>query len=831
MNTLPIEKIVPDLCNAFQQHRNVVLSAEPGAGKTTRVPLAVLNQSWLTAQKIIMLEPRRLAAIRAAEYMAQQLNEKAGETIGYRIRGDNKVSAKTKIEVVTEGVLTRMLQDDPSLPNVGLVIFDEFHERSIHADLGLALTIDVQQQLRDDLRILVMSATLDGVAVASLLGDAPVIQSEGRMFPIETIYLQQPNEGYIEPIVTSTILKALRDTEGDILVFLPGQGEIRRTESMLREKEISSNVKVHLLFGEASPEKQKAALQPAHSGTRKVILSTSVAETSLTIDGVRIVIDAGLARSSSFDPRRGMSGLVTTSVSQAAADQRRGRAGRQQSGVCYRLWTQNEQSLLPKYAQPEILTADLTQFALELAQWGDFHGTHLKFIDPPPVKHLQQAHSLLKNLGAVNEKGKLTNHGKMLTRFGIHPRLSHMLVRGNELGYASLACDVAALLGERDVMRGRNVDDIDLHSRYHAVKAGNVEDRFLLQRIREQSSRLKKLLETETSHPKVNNEESNALGILLALAYPERVAKRREGSGDKYQLSGNTIAVLPKNSALSREEFLAIGDVDGMGSEVKIFLASAITKDEIFKIFTDQIETKDEIYWDEEQEGVLSRRVTKFGAIELSHQTIEPVAEKVQEIVCSFIRSVGLHVLPWDTESKLLRTRSEWLRNQKLVNSDWGNVSDDHLLSTLELWLSPYLSGIRKKSQFSKLDMMMIIKSLFTYEQLKELDKLAPTHLTVPTGSQISIDYSNSQPILAVRLQEMFGEIDTPTVAAGKVKVLLHLLSPARRPLAVTQDLPSFWKNAYVQVRKDMRGDYPKHYWPENPLEAEPTKKTKRHIK
>ncbi|MEW5797376.1 MAG: ATP-dependent helicase HrpB [Bacteroidota bacterium] len=830
MNSLPIDIVLPELLSALTNHQNVILSADPGAGKTTRVPIALMNEPWLKNQKIIMLEPRRLAAIRSAEYMAQQLNEKAGENVGYRIRGDLKVGKRTRIEVVTEGILTRMLQDDPSLPDVGIVIFDEFHERSINADLGLALTLDVQEQIRSDLRILVMSATLDGVAISALLDHAPVIKSEGRIYPVETIYLPLQKRGQIEPIVVSTILKALREQDGDILVFLPGQREIRKTESLLLKKELSPHIEIHLLYGEASAEKQRAVLQPAASGKRKVILSTNIAETSLTIEGVRIVIDSGLTRSASFDPRRGMSGLVTTAVSHAAADQRRGRAGRQQPGVCYRLWTQAEHSLLKRYSQPEILSADLSSFALELAQWGDLSGSRLKFLDSPPQKHLNHALSLLKDLNAINEQGKLTRHGAALTRFGIHPRLAHMLVRGNELGVGILACDVAAILEERDLLRGKSDSDIDLYSRYIEMKRGKSSDSFAVRRVREQSGRLMMMLNLQPTPGFSDDQIQQHLGKLLALAYPERIGKRKDQSG-KYQLSGNTVGVLPKESALFKEEYLAVGEVDGAGSEVKIFLAAPIIRDDILELFADKIETTEEIFWDQKLESVVARRVSRLGSIELSHQSFEPSAEIVIPLICSAIRELGLQSLQWEKESESLRTRSEWLRAQKIVDENWVDLSDERLLSTLEEWLGPFLRGIKKRSQFSKLDMASILKALFTYDQLKKLDTLAPKHLTVPTGSHIPIDYSNPQPILAVRLQEMFGETDTPTVAEGKVKVLLHLLSPARRPLAVTQDLPSFWKNAYQQVRKDMRGEYPKHYWPENPLEAEPTKRTKKYMK
>ena len=822
---LPIEKILPELRSVFLQHHNVVLSADPGAGKTTRVPLALLNEPWLEEKKIIMLEPRRLAAKRASEFMSKQLGERVGQSVGYRIRGDNKISSATRIEVVTEGILTRMLQDDPTLSGVGIVIFDEFHERSIHADLGLSLTLDVQQHLREDLKILVMSATLDGIAISKLLSDAPVITSEGRTFPVETRYLPQPHTGKIEPLVVSTILRSLRNDTGDILAFLPGQREIRRVESLLSESELPPHVDVHLLFGEAPPEKQQAALSPPINSRRKVILSTNVAETSLTIDGVKIVIDSGLSRIAKFDPRRGMSGLITVPVSQASADQRRGRAGRQHPGICYRLWTELQHTQLPKYSQPEIVSADLASFALELALWGNPEGKLLKFLDMPSASHFSQAHSLLKNLGAIDETGKLTEHGKAVSRLGIHPRLAHMLLRAKELGLGRLACDVAALLEERDLLRRKSDTDIDFSVRWRALQGGANVDQFTRERVLQQSKRLTVLINADN---KKSSEES--IGVLLALAYPERIAKRRSMHGEKYQLAGGTIGILPKNSSFFREEFLAVADVDGAGSEVKIFLAATLTKQEILETFAEEILKEEEIRWDEKEECIVARKIIRFGAIELAEQQFEAKPEKVHAILLNAIRRMGIDVLPWNKESNSFRIRSEWLRKNALVGNNWPNLSDEHLLATLEQWLGPYLNGITRRAHFQKFDMEKIICSLFTYRQLQDLHRLAPTHITVPTGSRITVDYSvGDLPVLAVRLQEMFGATETPAIADGKISVLLHLLSPALRPLAVTQDLPSFWKNAYPEVRKDMRGQYPKHPWPEDPMSAAPTKRTKRH--
>lgn len=802
----------------------MILTAEPGAGKTTRIPIALQDQSWLQGKKIIMLEPRRVAAQRAAIYMAKLKGENVGESIGYRIRGDNKISRQTTIEIVTEGILTRMIQDDPTIPEIGLIIFDEFHERSIHADLGLALALEVQEHLRNDLRLLVMSATLDGISLSKLLYNAPIIHSDGKVFPVTIHYSSDQNDFQIEKTVTTTIIRALKEEEGDILVFLPGQREIHRVDTLLDEIKRLPNLIIHLLFGDAEYEKQQAALNPDPKGRRKIILSTNIAETSVTIEGVRIVIDSGLMRSVRFDSRRGMSGLVTTAISQSSTHQRMGRAGRIQPGVCYRLWTEHQQTQLPKFSQPEILAADLAPLVMEFAQWENSEAASLRFLDPPPDAHRTQAKELLNRLGALTLEGKLSNHGKAMAGLGIHPRLSHMLIKGNELGFGALACDVAALLEDRDFLRRQNENDIDLCSHLYSLRNNDHRNSFNRERVLKQSERLRNLLGV-----KYNKSPAEKLGLLLALAYPERVGKRRGTNELRYQMSGNMVASLPKNSPLSKEEYLAIADVDGAGSDIKIFLAAQLNQEDIRIAFSDQIETVEEIFWSEREKSVVSRRMTKFGSIELSESSFNAPNDKVMHTMIIGIKQLGLDSLPWNERARSLRTRSEWLRKKSLVNVEWIDLSDEHLLATLDDWLSPYLEGISKQSQLAKLDLGSIIGSMFSYEQLRDIERLAPTHLSVPTGSRILLDYSNeAQPILAVRIGELFGETTTPTVADGKVKVLLHLLSPSRRPIAVTQDLPSFWNNAYVQVRKDMRGEYPKHYWPENPLEAEPTRKTKK---
>lgn len=824
-NALPIDAVLPELLHRLDQHRRVVLSAAPGAGKTTRVPLALLDAAWLTGKQILMLEPRRLAAVRAAQYMARQLGENVGERVGYRIRGDSNVGAQTRVVVVTEGILTRLLQDDPELAGIGIVLFDEFHERSLHADLGLALTLDVQDTLRDDLRVLVMSATLDGVAVAALLAQhgapAPVVESQGRSFPVSTRYVPRNLNAPIEPQIVSAIQRAMREETGDALVFLPGQREIRRVQQLLTDQ-APSEIDLHALFGDATPVQQQAALAPAAPGRRKIILATAIAETSLTIDGVRIVIDCGLARIARFDPVRGMSGLVTVSVSQATAEQRRGRAGRQQAGACYRLWPESQHSSLPRFPTPEIVSTDLAPFALELAQWGVRDVSTLRLLDAPPTAHLQQARDLLRQLGALDADAGLTAHGRALARLPVHPRYAHMLVQGKTLQLGALACDVAALLEERDLLRGQDRSDVDLHSRWLALRHGGAVDRGARERAKQQAKRLRALIRVDDEA-----DQDEHIGTLLALAYPDRIARQRGERSYRYQLASGIGASLPDGSALSREPFLAVAEVDGVGADAKIFLAAALPAEQLEKVFAELIRTRDEVSWDSREQCVIARRRRALGQLVLSEQTIEAEPGARTAALLDGVRQLGLGVLDWSGPAQQWRARSEWLRQHGLAPVDWPVLDDAALLATLEQWLAPFVTGLRTRAQLAAVDLLPALKSQFDYSQQQELERLAPTQLTVPTGSRIALDYNGPQPVLAVRLQEMFGERDTPRLAGGRAKVLLHLLSPARQPLAVTQDLASFWQNAYPDVRKDMRGQYPKHYWPDNPLEAEPTRRSK----
>jgi ATP-dependent helicase HrpB len=767
------------------------------------------------------------------------------------------VSHGTRIEVVTEGILTRMLQDAPDLPGVSFVVFDEFHERSIHADLGLALALDARDHLRPDLRMLVMSATLDGLALGRILGDAPVIRSEGRAFPIETVYRSSAVEGAIEPAIVATINRALSETDGDLLVFLPGGRELHRTRDLLLNGDLPENMHVHLLHGEMAWNDQLAALAPPEPNRRKVILATSIAETSLTIDGVRVVIDSGLARVPRFDPRRGMSGLATVPVSQATADQRRGRAGRQAAGVCYRLWTEERHNSLDPFPTPEILEADLAPLALELARWGSPDGSGLRFLDPPPVSHLEQAHQLLRQLGALDASNKLTSHGKAIGRLPVHPRLAHMIVTAHSMSRADEACEIAAILEGPALIRGGIKGDIDLEGLLHTLHGSGESDRASRMLILAESGRLRHLMNAGIDGAPAATPDSGSAagesqrssrhttrqsprharkaptvaalpagvnpGLMLAFAYPDRIAQRRGESGRRYLLANGTGGTLPEWSQLSRHKYLAVGDVDGEGTEARIFLASPLDLTVIQEHFSALILTGRELIWDDAAGSVVKREIDKLGAIVLSERTAEPSGEEAAHILLERLAHGGFGKLGWSSEALSLRARSEWFRRNGLAGGDWPDLSDEHLLRTLPDWLGPYIVGKARLNQIRGVDLDRALRSLLDEARRRQLERLVPTHLQSPAGSSIPLKYEEGpQPVMAVRLQEMFGQKESPTVAGGKVRVLLHLLSPAGRPLAVTSDLSSFWANAYGEVRKQMRGRYPKHPWPEDPVRAAP---------
>lgn len=832
-DALPIDSVLHDLRETLRAHPSAVLQAPPGAGKTTRVPLALLDEDWLGGQKIVMLEPRRLAARAAAHRMAATLGERVGETIGYRVRLDTKVSARTRIEVVTEGVLTRMLQSDPSLNGVGLVIFDEFHERNLPSDLGLAFTLETQDALRDDLRLLVMSATLDGARVAELLDDAPLLTSEGRAYPVETRTLDRMPEPHwkIEGHVVTAVHRALGEHEGDILVFLPGGGEIRRTESMLNEGGLSPGVIVAPLYGNLPQEVQDRAIVPSPPGQRKVVLATPIAETSLTIEGVRVVIDSGLARAPRFDPNSGMTRLETVRISKASADQRRGRAGRLGPGICYRLWTPPVQAAMAEHTQPEILTTDLAPLALELAAWGVHDPTDLRWLDPPPDAAFAAARDLLADLNTL-DSGGITAHGREMATLGLHPRLAHLVLKGRALGVGATACDLAALLSERDLFKpqGHHPPPADLRLRLDLL-AGEDRDtgfsqsyavsRGTVHRARQEAKHWRKRLGISSS-----DRDANTAGLLLAFAYPDRIAQRRPDSETRYRLRNGRAAVLTESQALAGADYLVAAHLDGRRSEACIFLAAPITQDEIERYFAEKIVTEDMVAWDTEVRRVRARRQERLGAVVLREAKLrDPDPQAVTAALLDGIQAEGLAMLPWSKEAQRLRKRLAFLHH--LDPDSWPDVSDDALIADPDNWLGPHLTGGR--TGLGHLDLSQLLLGLAGWNRRDDLDLLAPTHLVVPSGSNIPIDYSDPEaPVLAVRLQEVFGLTETPRIGGGRVPLTMHLLSPAHRPVQVTQDLASFWRNAYFDVRKDLRGRYSKHPWPEDPLTATPTNRAKR---
>ena len=829
MDRLPIEEAIPALRERLATGRSVLLTAQPGAGKTTRVPLALLDEPWLAGQKLIMLEPRRLAARAAATYMAASLTEPLGHTIGYRIRHESRVSTATRIEVVTEGVLTRLLQHDPSLAGYGLVIFDEFHERSLHADLGLAFARESQRLFREDLRLLVMSATLDCAAVTALLPEATTISCEGRLFPVTTQYLDRPIDEHLEPAVVRSIRQALALEPGSLLVFLPGMAEIRRVERQLRESRLNPDIIIAPLHGELPQDEQEQAIRPAPPGRRKIVLATSIAETSLTIEGVRVVIDAGLMRVPRFDPRTGLTRLDTIRVTQDAADQRRGRAGRLEPGTCYRLWTNAEhQALLPR-RPPEILEADLAPLALDLAEWGVRDATELSWLDPPPAGALAQARDLLRQLGALDAQDALTAHGRRLAHVTVHPRLAHMMVAAVPLGLGSLACDLAALLSERDILQGgtgwRNAD---LRLRIEALHgnkehlAGATINRAGCERVRRASDQWQRQLRLGSP----SGKDIDQIGILLTFAYPDRVAQRLAGSEGRYRLANGRGAAFQGHQSLSQDEYLVVAQLDGTGDWARILAAAPVRLQDLERYCAAQICSVDLLEWDDRSESVRARRQRRFGQLILEDRAAhEPDQAQVTAALLTGLRRAGLAALPWTKEQQQWRARAAFLHR---VDPAWPDLSNESLTKNLEQWLGPFLSGLTSLAQLRRIDLQAPLDSLLTWQQRQELLRLAPTHITVPSGSHVRLDYEHGDsPVLAVRLQEMFGCQETPRIAGGTVPVMIHLLSPAGRPVQVTKDLASFWRSAYQDVKKELRGRYPRHHWPDDPLTAQPTNRTK----
>jgi ATP-dependent helicase HrpB len=834
MTALPIEAVLGELRHAISSHRAVVLQAPPGAGKTTLVPLALLDEPWLAGRSILILEPRRLAARAAAARMSQLRNEAVGETVGYRIRFDAKVSKETRIEVLTEGILTRRLQSDPALEGVGLVIFDEFHERHLHADLALALCVDAQRALREDLKILVMSATLDGEAVSRLLEHAPIVTSRGRSYPVDIVYAARDPEPALPQVAAGAVTRALDAHEGDVLVFLPGAWEIRRAQELLEQVVPRGDVEVFPLYGDLPWEQQDRAIRPI-AGKRKVVLATPIAETSLTIEGVRVVVDCGFARAPQFDPNSGLTRLATQRISRANAEQRAGRAGRLAPGVCYRLWSEGTQRGLIAQPIPEIRSADLAPLALELAAWGVADATTLAWLDPPPAGALAQARALLTELDALDGEGRVTATGRAMAALPVHPRLAHLLVQAGSAERTALACDIAALLSERDILTKEARRSCDLGERLDALAAFRRQGRAGAQaqhadasacaRVDQAAKQLRRLVRCEKTDASTAADD---VGLLLAAAYPDRIAQQRAPGETSYLLSNGRGARLPHGEMRLRPSYLVAANLDAGEAEGVIHMAASISLDALRDRCAAQFKSIEVVRWDNQQQAVVARREQRLGALVLESRGLSDAdPEKLRTAMLDGLRRLGLEALPWTPELRQWQARvlslRAWCPEESLPD-----LSDGHLLATLETWLGPFLDGVTRRDHLARIDLASALKSRLDWNQAKRLDEGAPTHLTVPSGSRLRIEYAPGEaPVLAVKLQEMFGCADTPRVAFGRVPVTLHLLSPARRPIQVTQDLRGFWDRTYAEVKKELKGRYPKHPWPDDPWNATPTRRTR----
>ena len=810
---LPVDAALPAVAAALDAPGLGVLVAPPGAGKTTRVPLALLEAGWLGSQKVLVLDPRRIAARGAATFMARETGGSLGGLVGMRARLASKVSRDTRIEVVTEGVFTRMILDDPELTGVGAVLFDEFHERSLDADLGLALALDAQAGLREDLRLLAMSATLDGARVGKLMNDAPVVESQGRAFPVETLYLgRDPNER-MEAAVERAILRALDREKGSILVFLPGQGEIERVARALSEKTRDPSILVAPLYGALDRREQDRAVLPSKAGERKIVLATSVAETSLTIEGVRVVIDSGLARVPVFEPDIGLTRLETVRASRASVDQRRGRAGRTEPGVCYRLWEEAATGALPAFSAPEILSADLAGLVLDLAAWGVRGRTALAFLDPPPSPAWNEAVKLLQALGALDEDGAITEEGKAIRNLPLPPRLARMVLDAGRYGAGATAAELAVLVSER----GLGGNAVDLADRL---------DRFRRERSHRADAARNMARGWARQAAALAEPRDLSCGALLALAYPERVAQSRGRNGEFLMANGRAASVEP-HDRLAATDYVAVAEATGRAAQARILAAAAIDIAEIEMLFADRIERRNDVSFDRARAALQARETRRLGAITLSARNlpIEPdeiAARKLSEGVAA----LGVDRLAWTPRLKQLRARMAFLRRAE--GDEWPDVSDAALADGATQWLAPFVAGARSLAEIGDEKLSAALDALLPWDMRRRLDAEAPTHFPTPAGSQIAIDYeSGDEPAIHVRVQELYGLKSHPTLAGGRVKPVLHLLSPAHRPIQTTGDLARFWAGAWSDVKKDMKGRYPRHVWPDDPANAAPTTRAK----
>lgn len=821
---LPLEKYKEEICTHVRDHSRVIIDAPPGTGKTTLVPRFLIEEK--VCQHCIMLEPRRIAARAAALRIAEMRGEKVGECVGYRTRHDSRASSHTRIEIVTEGILTRMIQDDPELHGIDAVIFDEFHERNVHADLALALLRDVQENIRQDMRIIIMSATVHGEKLSAFLDECPIIRVPGSLFPVDTHYVFTDGRKRIEERTAAVIAQAVCEEKGSILTFLPGAGEIKKVHDILRDNIDSESIDIVPLYGALSRDMQDRAIAPAPQGKRKIVLATNIAETSITIEGIRIVIDCGLQRTGVYDSGTGMSQLITRPASQASADQCRGRAGRTGPGICYRLWDESSHASRRAYDTPEINEADMAPLALELACWGVKEPGELKWQDPPPEQTYNTACDLLYQLHALSADGIVTAHGRQMAALGAHPRLAHMMLTAKDAHKGSTACVCAALLSERDIFSSRDAGQTpDIRVRIDWLNSSRRGAH--LRHVRAAAHTWQKKL--KIPHTSASPDEC---GDVLAWAYPDRIAQKRGDTENTYILANGRGAAFRDTCSLSRNDYIVAAHLDAAGRNARIYLAAPYSLEQLNKQYEDICIEKQCIEWDEKNKNVRAVNLVMYHSLVIEERPLQSVdPEDITAVLCDAIRNEGIRCLPWTRDTREWQARVCFLREIYKEMAHWPDVSDDTLMSTLENWLAPFLVSMRSLDDLKKVDVLSALKTHLTWEQTKQLEKEAPTHLAVPSGSRIRLDYcTRSPPVLPVRIQEMFGCTETPRVAGGRAPVTVHFLSPAHRPVQVTQDVANFWLETYAHVKKELKGRYPKHYWPENPLQATATRKTKKNM-